>query len=559
MGKKSFFDSKIFPVVLGVMAIAMALIPCYQNGIFEGHDLTFHTLRMESICEAIKAGGSLKQYVFQHMMVNYGYAAGIFYPDIMLYPAVLFRFMGASIDLSMKLLIGIYYVAAAFTAYYGGKVIARDTRVAIITMMLFTFGNYHMLNTFIRGALGELAAMIFVPLLFAGLYNLTEQGYTKKGILFAAFTGLMFCHTISLALSGIVAIIWVLIRCKKVLNKKCILGVLSEALLCVLVTAYYWLPMLEQFANDTFYVSVYQDTFPSDEAMTFSRIYGGIFSICFMELALLLLLVALGAKYKNLSKKAAFALGMVVFILLLEVVFPWDMLSNTPISSIQFAFRLNIFTEFLAAIGVACQLRALFGTCTKKHLAYTFVIVLGLGAFEAFYMCAAYMPEEHIDYISFSEDMLSEYSKIYETGDSEWLPAAVDEDYVKSEDNADVVTVGAATYSGYANEDGSYSFDCNGKTGNIIFPKVYYKGYAAYGTLETGETISLEPFESENGLVEVTVADTFQRVTIYYQGTIIQKYSKYITALGIVLMFLYIFGTINKKEKNHGAIKSDGE
>lgn len=44
----------------------------------------------------------------------------------------------------------------------------------------YTMGHYHLEDVYTRFALGEVAAMVFIPLAFLALYDLTEMGHSRK-------------------------------------------------------------------------------------------------------------------------------------------------------------------------------------------------------------------------------------------------------------------------------------------------------------------------------------------------------------------------------------------
>ena len=258
--------------------------------------MTFHILRIESVYDAFKNGAGFPAYVYPKLLEGYGYAAGIFYPDILLLPAVFFRFLGASPEIAMKLYIWLILLFTCFTSYQAGKQIGKSRFTGIITMILYTMGHYHLEDIYRRSAMGEVVAMAFVPLVFWALYDFTESKRYRKGLLCAAFTGLLLCHTISFILCAGVAVIWMLVRWKKVWNKEHIVGLLLEAGVCILLTAFYWIPVLEQFASGTFYVSTNPAFETQDEMMTLLGILTGRLSVSFAEIGIFVLLIMLGIK-----------------------------------------------------------------------------------------------------------------------------------------------------------------------------------------------------------------------------------------------------------------------
>ena len=120
--------SSIGLVLLILIISAVCMLPCLRSGLPYGDDQSVHMLRVECILKALKSGQGYPVYIYQNMLEGYGYGMGIFYPDLFLLPAVLFRALGASPEIAMKLYIYVLLVCTCITSYHAGKMIGdHDT------------------------------------------------------------------------------------------------------------------------------------------------------------------------------------------------------------------------------------------------------------------------------------------------------------------------------------------------------------------------------------------------------------------------------------------------
>ena len=284
---------EILGIAMLVLLISgVCMIPCFKTGLPYGDDQQVHMLRVESILKALKSGQGYPVYIYQTMLEGYGYGMGIFYPDLFLLPAVLFRLLGASPEIAMKIYIYVLMICTGLTAYYTGRSIGRSRCAGVVTMVLYTMGHYHLEDVYTRFALGEIAAMVFIPLAFLALYDLTEMGHSRKGLLCVSYSCLMLSHTISFVLCVVMGIIWVCARWKRIAACRRLIGaVCMEALACAVLTCYYWLPVLEQFADGRFYVSNEPAFYTHEETQTLLAIVSGKYSVAFIEIGILALMV----------------------------------------------------------------------------------------------------------------------------------------------------------------------------------------------------------------------------------------------------------------------------
>lgn len=527
-------------LMLGISIIC--IIPCLNNQIPQGDDMTFHILRIESVYNAIKTGQGYPSYVYSKLLEGYGYGAGLFYPDILLLPAVLFRCIGASPELAMKLYIFLILLLTCYTSYFAGKGIGRSRYAGVITMILYVMGHYHLEDIYRRAAIGEVVAMAFIPLLFLGLYDYTEDKYRRKGLLCLTFTGLLLSHTITFVLSAIIAAVWVLIRIKKVLDKRHIMGLFVEALLCAAVTCFYWMPVLEQFADSKFYVSTNPAFLTQEEPMTLLGILCGRLSVSFAELGILVLLIAFAVEKKLCSKKAVYSLLICIFLLVIETkLFPWKLIDKTPLVSIQFPWRLNMYTEFFVAFGIAVQAKVFYENklLINKRLILSMAFCILVG----FFNLSIVWQVEILRNSNYPDGYIDEPSNTNELGFDEWLPSEGDLGQTVYSNNKHMVINGSNEYSGTYNENGSFEFVADGITGECIVPKYYYKGYEAVLIKDDGtEEQLLISKNKDNALINILISDKKGTVLVNYKGTRIQKISLFISIVSFILCFISILG-----------------
>lgn len=507
-------------LLLMCVVSALCVLPCMSDGIAYGDDIAVHMLRVESMYDALATGQGYPAYVYQLMLGGSGYGMGLFYPDIWLLPAVGFRFLGASPELAMKLYICVLMLATCASSYYAGHVFG-GRYTGLVSMLLYVMGHYHLQDIYRRGAMGEAVAMIFIPLAVAGLYDFTEKGHEKKGLLCFAFTGLILAHTISFVLCVIMGAAWTLLRIRKVWKtKRAVYTALGEAFACAALTCYYWLPMLEQFAGDSFGVSESPAFYTSEDVMNPLDILCGRYSISFAEVGILALLICLGLKYRKNSRTAKWCMALICALFAVQMVgFLWELVDKTPLVSIQFPWRLNMLTEWFAALGIASAAAALCeeSQMTRKVLAMSVSGFLLVGIMNLNIVWQV----EIQGYRSFGEGYTDDAAAAYDVGYDEWLP---------SNEGSE-----AETMDGTYKDDGSYECRTEGSGGSFLIPKYYYKGYAAVLEDAEGCLTNLTVSKDEaTGYIRVESDGTEGTLRVYYKGTTVQRISLAFSVLALL-------------------------
>lgn len=524
-------------LLLSGAVMALCALPLANRDLAAGHDCLFHMLRIEGLAQALREGAALPVRVYSLLLGGYGYACGLFYPDLFLYPFAVLRAFAAGPEITFKLLLLSCCALQCLTGYLAGRGITKSHTGGLVLMVSYSLCQYHLANLFIRSAVGEVQAMIFLPLVVWGLWNLTEEGFSRPWLLALGFFGLLMSHTISLALCGLLAVGWVLARLPRVLKKPILLKGVCAALAVLLVGCYYWLPMLEQFAADRFKATAA----PLTNLSANRQSLGSLFSLTgYQGLGLGVLVLAglgLGAllfcrRWGDRPAWVFWLLGLGFSLIQLWGGI-WRLLDATPLTSIQFPWRLHQLGQFFFCLcaawlgaGFAKNAPAKPGRMGLKRRVLALAAVLVVSAANLALLWPS-LPE----LCNYGEKHFENRGETFYLVGQEWVPAGVDIREFAAEPPAQYTTPDGQPHQGEYLPGGDFTFWC-GEAGAHGVPKLWYKGYHAVLFPEDGGPgIELPLHKDGAGRVELAVpqGSPAGRVTVRYTGTGLQKASQWVS------------------------------
>ena len=350
---KEYFKKNENRIVWLVTVITMliACSPLITRYCINGHDIDYHLLRIESLKEGILMG---KPFLKVNVLFfgGAGYASSMFYPDFLLYIPALLRAIGLSINASYHVFVAVSIILCYFSMYYCVYRITSSKYAGILSAVIVTLCQYHMDDIYIRSAAGEYTAFIFIPLVLCGIYDLLYEDMKTPWILGAGFGGVLLCHTASFAMCLLFAVTACILRIKVFKNKKTLGRLLLTAVITAGLTCVYWLPMIEQLMDATFYVSIPWIE-PATEAVRFVEVFYnsfpalGIFTVVFLLPRIIL------RKDEDTKDQISFADLLMtagfLFTLLATDLLPWERFGKY-LNFIQFPWRFFIMSSVLFAM-----------------------------------------------------------------------------------------------------------------------------------------------------------------------------------------------------------------
>lgn len=518
-------------VIGSMILVAMfLLIPLFRQGITGGDDFAYHIYRIEGLAESFKNHAAFIG-IRTNFLNGYGYGTGFFYCDFFIILPAFLRSVGVSIETSYKVLQATLIVSVLLVSWLCFKEISKNKIAAVVGAILYTGSHYFILNLYTRSAIGETTAMIFLPVVAAGLCNLVRENYSKPYILTIGMVGVCLSHLISTIFCLTLCIIVFLIHIKKIWKPEVISRLVSSVFFALGMTAFFWLPMLEQkmiqhYRVEYPWVRPYQECVPLMEVLGNGRYSIGYFLVVCVCMVMLL------AGKKCFQRIIPYFSSAAAGIILLTIPAFWKVFDKV-LGFMQFPWRILGLITLALIICVTLVTAQMFKDLTsRRRVAVAFLIVLSLLNIE---MNLEYFRTKTDDLLYIDENNIKDIPSTM-GGGCEWLPIEVDE----SQSTMGEVAVSASGLTHVGQKDGvKFSVNLNEETEYIIVPFVYYKGYQASNLTQK---CSLKVEKADNGLLKVNTEDAKENdiILVEYEETLLSRIGRIISIFSAISYIVYI-------------------
>ncbi len=544
-----------------VIAVAMllAFLSCARylnNIIFYSHDAGYHLNRIMQISDGLSRG-VFPILIHSGLLKGLGYANPLFYPELFLYiPSIIMSASNIHVLTAYKIFLVIISFFTFISMHYVTKRIFKSNEIAYLSGILYTFSLYRLTDIYVRGALGELIAFVFVPLLIYGLYNVIFEDSKKWYYICFGFWGLINSHVLSFIIMIPVVMAFCILNVDIILKyKRIFFRLLVAACISILLCIGFIGPMLEQKTIGIYKVDVHDaDTAnalyerANSLSMTFSSSVKSGFAVDSstrddgMSSGIGLVLIALacciifrkGISYKDCRFEIqSIVIGLIVLVMTTKL-FPWKALGF--LSLIQFPYRLNIIPTVLFSIVGAKNIYEMFENKKDACVIFSMLMVVFSG-----YMISNininFNPEKATSF----EDLVSiEKGADREVGNAEYIPVTANE----NSDDLTLYNIHEKNVSIPFTQNGStieFEYLKNENDFEVNIPLIYYKGYKANIMDNDGNMTDLEVVHNEeNGHVLLKGDKSLEgKVVVEYKMTTIQKVCYFISSVTMIFMIIY--------------------
>lgn len=575
--KRAWIKSNKMTITAIAILTFLSCVPEMTLGMCTGHDGEFHLLRVEGIAAGLRQG-QFPVRMQQNWFEGYGYPVSIYYGDILLYIPALLRIIGFSVTQAYKAYLFLINLATTIISYICFNKIVKNERAALFAAAGYLFATYRLTNVYVRLAVGEYSAMVFLPVIFLAVYNIyTEdekklRSYMKNAPLLAVgMTGLVHTHLISVVTVSITIAIVCLIMIKKTLRKNTLIIYACAVALTIAVNLFFIVPFMDYSQNVSVKVmDNTQDSEDSEESRELIQSYGAFISQYFMlyqkaygngksdnigdrmaitpGITLMAVLFA-GAYFaiKNKDKIIGFMILMAMLALWMSSnIFPWNhVIIHVPfmswISNIQFPWRFMPVAQLFLSITLGMLLVKIKAD-KKEQLEPLVVLLLIITTSQMF----SGVVQQRT------------YAQIY-SAESLNSMNVVNGEYIRKDTrtsrfdglvhSSDVEIIGDYT------RDGKYAIiECKTADAStdawVEFPIMNYKNYAAYG--EFGR--SLEVTDGDNNVIRVMLPSDYSGIVkVVYEIPEIYRVADICSLITVIVMIVI---TLLERRKNRRRISN---
>lgn len=563
------------------------------------HDGDFHLLKIMETYHDLK-NGKFPSLVLSKYCNDGGYAMNVFYPVFTVYIPLLFKVFTNTCENCMKIFAVVCMFFSAIAMYKlteeiideKSSVYENKRIISFISAILYLIFPYKLGNIYIRFAIGEFAAAMFLPLLFLGLYNILYKDGKKHYILTIGAAGLILTHTITTIYAAIFSVIIVAINFKKLADKEILSKICINGVFIVLIGLMFLIPMLEfkTFANYTLFnkelmrtnVQYVQENTVSIKNLLSHKIEGQqvayrIETRIGLPMAIFSLLIIVNAKKIFKQQTNIFEIflifALISFLVCLNT-FPWIIMPEF-LAVLQYPWRmLGFYILFIAPI-CAMSIFMIFEQFMKNEkirnlmlieliivlLIYTQVVIIreyrqdeNLEMYEKYSMFESIVEEkDSLSHMAINRDYLPEKSLYRQY------------DYIEDRDENKIVVLGDDIETPISDQEHTIeitnvqknhlkmTFDIKkAQKGTILeTPYFYYPGYEIKIRNLDIEEDEVEYFESNNGYITIELKDDIEAgsISVEYKGTKLEKIAYLISISSMITFAIYVVIYKNKSKK----------
>ena len=550
-----FDKGLLFVLLISLIPLLNLLTP----GLLVSHDAWLHGGRLASFYQSLSEGIIIPRWA-GNLNLGFGHPILMFVYPLPSYIGSALHFIGLTYTDSIKIMLGGSYILSGIFMYIWIKEFLGKN-AGIIAAVLYLYAPYRFIDLYVRGALGEHMAFVFLPLIMYSLLKLNKVKVNSSiksyylPFIFTAFSFMLLVLTHNaVSLIFIPFIIFYSFYLFYGNKSKLKLALFFSSLgYGALLSFFFWFPAFMEgkyTLRDIITAGEYSKHFVNP----ISLLYGpwsfggsGIFTVqigiihIILALASIIFFKKLFRESKNEKILYFGVLGFLlisIFLMLKESNFIWQILTTLP--KIQFPWRFLTMVVFSTSI-----IGALFISKFNHKIVVTLIIIAAVLPTYSYWHAREYDRSFNDNYFEKVFKGTTDTGEVSPIWSIRFMEKDPKDDIEIIDGDAKIIKVEKkSTYH-------EYVIDANKKT-RIRENTLYFPGWKIYDNeIEITEVEFQDP--KNRGLITFYVDPGLHNIVLKFEDTKLRKFANYISAISLIgLIFIPVltFTSLRKRLNN---------
>ncbi|MDO8660126.1 MAG: 6-pyruvoyl-tetrahydropterin synthase-related protein [Candidatus Parcubacteria bacterium] len=217
-----------------------------RKGSYESGDINIHAGFAISFYETLKDGNFIPRWN-SDIIYGYGYPLFIFAYPLPYYLTAFFHFLGFSFISSIKIILGLSFIASGITMFFFIKEELKNKYAAFAASIIYLFSPYHLVDLHFRVALGENISFAILPFCFFSIKRMFQKPTFAWTILSGVSLALLILSHQAISLTSfpfiIIYCLYLLMK-KKNTKIKSLFSYISFLAMGLSLSSFYWIPAI---------------------------------------------------------------------------------------------------------------------------------------------------------------------------------------------------------------------------------------------------------------------------------------------------------------------------
>lgn len=229
-------------LLIGLILSLSLLWPLFAAPLFSHHD-DVQAIRLHQMDKCIKDGQIPCRWV-PDLGNLYGYPLFNYYAPLPYYFGEIFYFLTNNLIFSVKVMFATAFLGSFIFMYLLARKLWGEAG-GVVSAVFYSFAPYHALDFYVRGAMGELWALMLFPAIFWACLKLEEKTNIANLLLSAIFiAALITSHNLSAMIFLPISLVWLAVLFFKERSKKFLLWSAMAVILGLVLSSFYLLPVI---------------------------------------------------------------------------------------------------------------------------------------------------------------------------------------------------------------------------------------------------------------------------------------------------------------------------